>query len=75
MIGRVVTLALLSARLPSPTCADEVVLRAGTLTEMEPLSPMATSGFWYGSAWTGLVHQPLLTIDHDGHLAPCLARR
>ena len=68
---------LLGVLCLSPTAAraDEIVLRVGTLTEMEPLSPMATSGFWYGSAWTGLVHQPLLTLDSDGRLAPCLARR
>ena len=53
----------------------DVILRAGTVTELEPLSPMATSGFWYGVGYTGLVHMPLVTYQPpDARFGPCLAR-
>ena len=54
--------------------AAETVLRAGTATELEPLSPVATSSFWYGSGYTGMVHVPLLTYHPpEARLGPCLA--
>lgn len=72
---RALLLVLVLGPATGAGAGGDVVLRAGTLTEMEPLSPMASSGFWYGTAWTGLVHQPLLTTGADGRPAPCLARR
>ena len=52
-----------------------VLLRVGTSTELEPLSPVATSGFWYGIGYTGLVHMPLITYrPPDARYGPCLAR-
>lgn len=72
-LARRCLLALLMLGGHLSAAPGEVVLRAGTLTELEPLSPLP-SGFWYSSAWTGLVHQPLLTTGHDGQPSPCLAR-
>jgi peptide/nickel transport system substrate-binding protein len=69
------TILLLVALLYPGAVLAEVVLRAGTTTELEPLSPLATSGFWYGVGYTGLVHMPLITYSPpQARYGPCLAR-
>ena len=68
-------LCLIALCLAAPAAAS-VVLRAGTTTELEPLSPVVTTGFWYGTGYTAFLHMPLITYRApDGDFGPCLARR
>ena len=57
------------------TADASTILRVGTLTELEPLSPVVTHGFWYGTGYAAYLHMPLITYRApDARFGPCLAR-
>ena len=69
-----ILLGIVLLHLAMEACWATVVLRAGTIAELEPLSPVVTEGFWYGTGYTGFLHMPLITYRApDASFGPCLA--